>query len=306
MCGSVLVWHFVLCSLCFRLVCHTISLFPLFLSRSFCVHHTWVKQPSQTLQLVLSHTGAEELLFVILAKTNCTRVKQWNEPMWCSKPCLSDGSGLFGLGLVCTCAGHTNWDVPLSAFGLDLGPILVGCRPLVWTLTSDISWYHKVGDFDVFCSHQLISGQRFVISEDWAAPRGLVKIVSVCVCVSYRDREKRQCVSHSSSLFLVYLHVSWVGRALYWCVFSLLQWCVWPIISLPYSIIYYYIAAVSISTYNSFKLNTTGSYRLDNLFSPQGVKYLRTGMFLGVSSRHTSYPLVSVCDAQSFPATKPF
>lgn len=115
--------------------------------------------------------------------------------MWCSKPCLSDGSGLFGLGLVCTCAGHTNWDVPLSAFGLDLGPILVGCRPLVWTLTSDISWYHKVGDFDVFCSHQLISGQRFVISEDWAAPRGLVKIVSVCVCELQRQRETSVCVT---------------------------------------------------------------------------------------------------------------
>lgn len=72
----VLCW----CDILFYVPCVFVlsaTLFPyLFLSCSFCVHHTWVKQPSQTLQLVLSHTGAEELLFVILAKTKCTRVKQ--------------------------------------------------------------------------------------------------------------------------------------------------------------------------------------------------------------------------------------
>lgn len=80
LCLLTCVWFCVGVTFCFTFLVFSSRLphyfpFSLFLSRSFCVHHTWVKQPSQTLQLVLSHTGAEELLFVILAKTNCTRGK---------------------------------------------------------------------------------------------------------------------------------------------------------------------------------------------------------------------------------------
>lgn len=190
-----------------------------------------------------------------------------NELIWWSKnlPVLWKKSFLFGQGLVRTCAGHTGWDVPLSAFGLDL------------SLVPILFWFHKVCDLDVFWSHQLISEQRLVKSEDWAA-RGLLQIVSVCV--SYRNRERRSCLSYSGSLFLVFLHVSWTGWALYWCVFPLLQWCVWPRISSPYSIMLLQILLVP----TTFILNSTGNYTLDNLFSPQGVKYLHTGMSLSVSA----------------------
>lgn len=53
-------------SLCSRLVCHTgpFYVLPPPLPVSYCVHHTWVKQPSQPLQLVSSRTGVEEVLSI--------------------------------------------------------------------------------------------------------------------------------------------------------------------------------------------------------------------------------------------------
>lgn len=78
----VLCW----CDISFYVPCVSISsatLFPSpFLSCGFCVHHTWVKPaPHKSPQLILSHTGAEEL-FVTAAKTNLTTVKKIrNEPV---------------------------------------------------------------------------------------------------------------------------------------------------------------------------------------------------------------------------------
>lgn len=68
----------VLCvgvTFCFLILCVLVSSatlvpseFWLFFSPplpvSYCVHHTWVKQPSQPLQLVSCHTGVEEVLSI--------------------------------------------------------------------------------------------------------------------------------------------------------------------------------------------------------------------------------------------------
>ena len=222
----VLCWcdilFYVLCV--FRVVCCT--LFPyLFLLCSLCVHHTWVKQPVQKLptacfiphmcrrmwSLSFGHTQTAH------GNLKKKKEKKMKWPDAASSACLMEVGSinlLFGQGLVCTCAGHTNWDVPLSALGLDVRPVLVGCSPLVWTLTSDIFWFHSMTSMSRGLISYLISVQRFVISEDWAAPQGLLQVV--CVCEIQRRRETLMCVcvSHSNSVFLVYLHVSWAGQAL--------------------------------------------------------------------------------------------
>lgn len=230
LCFLTCLWFCVDVTFCFMFYVFFVLCAALcFLTFFFCVAFVCTTPGSNSLyksypRLVLSHTCAGECgvchsgihkLHTGIFKKKKEKKMKW--PDAASSACLMEVGSinlLFGQGLVCTCAGHTNWDVPLSALGLDVRPVLVGCSPLVWTLTSDIFWFHSMTSMSRGLISYLISVQRFVISEDWAAPQGLLQVV--CVCEIQRRRETLMCVcvSHSNSVFLVYLHVSWAGQAL--------------------------------------------------------------------------------------------
>lgn len=123
----------------------------------------------------------------------------------------------------------------------------------------------------------LISIQRFVVSEDWTAPRGLLQIVSVCVWVTETERNDSvchiqplcfRCTCMSAGLGKLCSDVSFLCFS---GVFGL---------SFPCLSAQHYVAAVSISTNNSFILSTTGNYRLEQEHSVCHCRSLWISTFL--------------------------
>lgn len=156
---------------------------------------------------------------------------------------------LFGQGLVCTCAGHTIWDVPLSALGLDFGAILVGCSPLDWTLKS--FEFHLVSD--VSSATQLTS-KDLLYQRTEQPPEDFCRLY-ICVCELQRRRETLVCVTFKALC-------SWctcmsAGLAELCSDVSFLCFSGVFGLSFPCLSVQYYVAAVSISTNNSFILSTT-------------------------------------------------
>lgn len=223
LCFLTCVWFCVGVTFCFMLrvfscrVPHSIPL-AFFLSCSSCLPHLGQRAFTNTSCWLFYPTPSGHL-------GNCIRVKwikradpmQRNLPIWRFKwDETKSYKSLFGQGLVCTCAGHTNCDVPLSS----------------WSL----SWLAAVLWFELWhplMTHGLISFQRLVVSEDWAASEDFCRLFP---CVWVTETESNRYVCHIVALcsrcpcMLARLEL---GGG----VFPLLQWCVWPILSLSWCIL---------------------------------------------------------------------
>lgn len=198
-------------------------------SCSLDVHHTWVKQSSHSRHYPTYRYRRIALTFLGKHRLYLNEMN-WNFPDLMHRPCFGSHSGMnkyqknvFGQGLVCsTCAAHTNWATILSSLSLDLSPVLVGCSPLVWTLTSDnIFWCHSLW-LGLIVIHKPNTIHLYQRTEQ--LPWDLqYAVYTACVCVRVHACVWA-CVCgralYRQVVFLVYLHVGWAGQV--WCPFFVL------------------------------------------------------------------------------------